>query len=322
MKRIFCRSATVGLNSTLLAVGLTAMAATSAVAQPASKFSAHVAQAGENMHLLESGVADTTLVSNAMQCAKGDLFFDLLTAGGVCVKAGNVDTILEATIKTANKSDLLIGVSLQSGLYTDTTVKGKNGSSEAAGAQAGVLVRVEVDGLAANGAPATAYPETVVFANRIQELKATLGGVIKSCDVTLIHEDTDGVPDGGEIVIGRDCVVTEEEIQLILSTTSAGHFNFVAPNLAPGVHQVRVVATALSSAAFLNGTFTVDGLSEMDCEGQGGQVDSENDTCLFTTVDNSARGWVVIDVGSLTVEQVRATNQEGGIIIDLPEAAP
>jgi hypothetical protein len=275
----------------------------SAFAIQGSKFAAHVAQAGENLHLLHSGVAEAV-------------------ESGVPVESDDTDRILHTTIRTANKKDLLIGVSLQSGLYTDTKVKGKLGSAEQAGAEAGIEVRVEIDGNNSAGGPAKAYPESVVYASRIQKLTATLGGVIESCQVNVDLVDTNGdeIPDSGsgEIIIGRDCEVTDEEIGLMLGTTSANHFNFVAPDLAPGDHRVTVWARALSSAEFNNGSYT-EYYCEDGSDPAGGTCDdgAEPLTRVVSTTDNEAKAWALVDVGSLTVEQVRAINQEGGIVIDL-----
>ena len=248
---------------------------------PSSKFAAHVSQAGEGLHLLHSGVASGT-------------------ASGVPAEADNEDRILETYIKTASKSDLLIGVSLQSSLFTDTLVKGRNGSSEQAGVEAGIMVHVEIDGV-----HGSAYPTNVIFAKRFQELTATLGGVIESCNVAVEDTGGDGVADSGTIVLARDCVVTEEEIGLMLTTTSANHFNFVVPDLEPGVHSVQVHARALASAEFVNG------MTPITFDAGSNPLD------YAPTADNEATAWALVEVGSLTVEEVRATNVEGGIVIDV-----
>jgi hypothetical protein len=265
----------------ITAAALTAFVVSPVFAGPSSKFAADVRQAGEGFHLLHSGVAVAAL------------------SGQSVTAVDDTDNILEATIKTANKKDLLIGVSLQSSLFTDTTVKGKNGSQEKADAQAGIMVRVVID-----GNPNLAAPNTVVFAKRVQELSATLGGVIKSCNFLVLDTDDDGTADSGEIVVARDCEVTDEEIGLMLTTTSANHFNFVAPNLGPGDHTVKVYAKALSSASFTNGTtpvYDIDGNLIGDAP----------------TTNNESQAWALVQVGTLTVEEVRAVNQSFGITIDL-----
>jgi hypothetical protein len=259
-----------------------------------AKFAAHVSEAGAGLHLLHNGA--------------------VATVSGTRVDAPDkVDDLLKATLKVANKKDLLIGVSLQSGLYTDTQVKGKNGSSEQALAEAGIKVKVIIDGGATQ-----VYPSEVVFASRIQELTATLGGVIESCEVAVDPET--GL---GDIIIAEDCVVSDEAIGLMLNTTSANHFNFVAPDLTSGEHEIVVQVTALSSAEFLNGTYSVDDYPDQGaCEFDGGVWNGTDSTCTFTTTDNAASSWALVDIGTLTVEEVRATNQEGGIVIDTDVNAP
>lgn len=313
---------------------LSAVVSTTVMAAPASKFSAHVDNT--SAYLLQSGVADTMTPSGSA-CAGGNYFYD---AGyDVCYTSGDTQNILNASIKTPNKKDLLIGVSLESALFTHTEVKGKNGSSEKAGAEAGVMVRVLIDPIYSNTGDlqsyVRAYPDNVVFAKRIQELTATLGGVIESCDVSL---EVTGTADGsgnvtgtadGTINIADDCIVSDEEIGLILNTTSANHFNFVAPNMLPGDHAVVVEATAVSSAAFSNGSYLLSDstLSEAECVGDPkGTAVYENDGsvevyvgCEIETTDNSAKAYAVINIGSLTVEEVRAINQDGGITIDMDQ---
>ncbi len=261
------------LASTLILSGLIAAPA---LAVPASKFSAHLSE----VQLLASGPATTTATS------------------GETVQVSQSADILRTTLRTANRKDALIGVSLQVGLYTDTQVKGKNGSAEQADAMGAVKVTVLVDGK-------PAAPGEVVFAQRYQQLNATLGGVIESCQVSVTDADGDGTAEG-TINIAKDCLVTEEEIGLILSTTAAHHFNFVLPDLRAGDHEVVVRAEALSSASYENGTYTIyhdDGTEE-----------------VIETARNSAQAWSVVGKGSLTVQEVRAINQQidgAGIVIDM-----
>ena len=277
-----------GLLLTTAIAGI--IVSTSAFAANA-KFAAHVSEAHATAHLLHNGA--------------------VATVSGTRVDAPDeVADLLSATLKVANKKDLLIGVSLQSGLYTDTQVKGKNGSSEQALAEAGIKVKVIIDGF-------DVYPREVIFASRIQELTATLGGVIESCEVAVDPETGQG-----DIIIAEDCVVSDEAIGLMLNTTSANHFNFVAPDLTSGEHEIVVQVTALSSAEFLNGTYTVDSYPDQGaCELDGG-VWGTGSTCTFTTTNNAASSWAIVDIGTLTVEEVRATNQEGGIVIDTDVNAP
>ncbi|MBY4676573.1 hypothetical protein [Marinobacterium arenosum] len=179
-------------------------------------------------------------------------------------------TLMSAGIRTANKKDLLIGVSLELGLHTETNVKGKNGTAEKAGAKGGVAIRVLVDGV-------EAAPGQVIFTERYQELSAVMGGVIESCDVSV-----DPLTGDGTITIADDCEVTAEEIGLILETTAAHHFNFIMPNMEPGDHFIEVKADLYSSTE-LSGEYDIDG-------------------------DNSAKAWATVGVGSLTVQEVQAVN--------------
>ncbi len=82
--------------------------------------------------------------------------------------------VFSATIKTPNKHDLLVGVSLEGGLFTQTKVTGKNGGGGSAEATAGIAVRVLVDG-------AEAEPGVVTFTLRFQKLSAVLGGSAGLC---------------------------------------------------------------------------------------------------------------------------------------------
>lgn len=176
-------------------------------------------------------------------------------------------TVLSTTIKTPNKKDLLVGASFETGLYTQTQVKGKNGSTDTATASATLEVRLLID-----GSENVAYPYWVVYDKRAQTLSATLGGVLQSC------QDLNG---DGVITVATECVVTDEDINLILETMAANHYNFVVANLSPGTHtvsvQVRIGTTADAGAG-------------------------------------TASAMAGVGRGSLTVEEVRATNAPDGIV--------
>ena len=199
--------------------------------------------------------------------------------------------ILNGMIKTANKKDLLIGVSLEIGLYTETQVKGKNGSKESAGAEGGVKITVKVDG-------EVVPPGQVTFAQRFQELSATLGGVIESCNVVDEDTDGDGENDSSSINVERDCVVSDEEIGLIISTMAAHHFNFILPDLSPGEHHVEVIADVMSHAEYTNGTYDV--------------YNDDGTVTTVSTTDNVADAWALVGKGSMAVQEVQAVNIKGG----------
>ena len=124
-------------------------------------------------------------------------------------------------------------------------------------------------------------------------INATLGGVIESC--------TDGDLDG-TIDISTDCVVTGEEIGLMLETVSANHFNFVLPNLDQGKYNITAYFTTRADAAIDIDECTVGGDVEDGCVGGDGEV--------------SARAFAKAFIGKymVTVQQVRAVK---GSILDV-----
>lgn len=141
-------------------------------------------------------------------------------------------TVLSTTIKTPNKKDLLIGVSLETVLFTQTQVRGRGGSTDSASSSATLEVSVLLDGKPFDPRDLSgAFPSKVVFDKRAQTLSATLGGVIQSC----FDLNGDGVID-----VATECTVTDEMIELILDTMAAHHFNFVAANLSSGTHTLEV----------------------------------------------------------------------------------
>ena len=193
-----------------------------------------------------------------------------------------------ATIKVPQDKELLIGVSAEIGLVTDTSVKGKNGGAARAIADGEAYVTVFAvpqDG----GNSVKAAPGKIMLSKRVQELDATLGGVIQSCAVTCEADEITGEIVCDDIVIADDCVVTDEEIGLLQKTTAAHHFNFVLPNMNQGVYDIKAV-------------FTTGARAEVDICDQG-------EACSYDpegTVTASAAAAAVINKTMLTVQQVRA----------------
>lgn len=175
-------------------------------------------------------------------------------------------TVLSGKIHTATPKDLLIGVSLETSLSTDTQVKSSGGTKDTSTATAGIEVKVLVDGL-------EAAPGAVVFDKRMQQLSASLGGYYTNC--------TDANGDGIVDVI-NECELAPEEIQLLLNTTAAHHFNFIQANLGQGVHEVVVKAKISNSALYVNGSATASAL---------------------------------LGKGSLSIEEVQAVNSTDGIVL-------
>lgn len=170
---------------------------------------------------------------------------------------------LTVPIKTANKSDLLVGVSLQSSVLTETKTKGRSGETNLSVAEGKVDVCIEIDG----GAHTDFAPDCVTFEMRRQTLETKLSGVL-TCPGDDFCEVTD-----------------DEEVNLLLETMSANHFNFVVRDLSSGNHTV---------------TATITGSTDTSC----------------ATADETCRAEVAVGPGSITVEQVRATNDGEGIEFD------
>jgi len=203
-----------------------------------------------------------------------------------------------ATIKVPQDKELLVGVSAEIGLVTYGSVKGKNGGSAKAIADAEAYVTV-IAVPKAGGADLTAAPGQVILSKRVQELSATLGGVIQECtDGDTNFDGTADTDPDGTIDIATECIVTDEEIGLLQDTTAAHHFNFVLPNMDQGEYDIKAY-------------FTTGARAEVDI------CDSELDYCgdLYDaegTVSASATAKAVVNKTMLTVQQVRAA--KGGVI--------
>jgi len=174
---------------------------------------------------------------------------------------------------------------------TDTSVKGKNGGAAraVAGGEAYVTVFAVPHGGEVMPNSVEAAPGQIMLSKRVQELDATLGGVIQSCQVTCGVDATTGEVLCEDIVIAEDCEVTDEEIGLLLNTTAAHHFNFLLPNMNQGVYDIRAV-------------FTTGARAEVDiCDAE---EECSNDP--DGTVTASAAATAIINKTMLTVQQVRA----------------
>ena len=174
-------------------------------------------------------------------------------------------TILSGQIHTATPKDLLIGVSLETSLLTDTVVKSSGGVKDTSTAEAGIEVKVLVDGQ-------EAAPGVVIFDKRKQQLSATLGGYYTNCT----DANLDGITD-----VLTECSLAQEEIDLLLDTTAAHHFNFIQANLGQGTHSVVVKSKISNNTVFANGTASASAL---------------------------------LGNGSLSVEEVQAVNSTDGIV--------
>jgi hypothetical protein len=195
-----------------------------------------------------------------------------IMAAGV---SGDTTATAGTFVKVPSKKDLLIGVSLQTAVDTSTKVSGKNGGGGSAKATGEVMVTVRVGGVVAE-------PGSVIFEARTQELSAVLGGVIESCDLSGELET---------IVIADDCEVSDESISLLLETTSANHFNFLAPNLDSGTHEVTVEVQIMTDETTL------------DVAGSDGVIDEPN----------VATASAVVGPRMVTIQTVRGANNPDSI---------
>lgn len=258
-----------------LSAALIVLLATSSMASPSAKFAATWTE--------EPALASVAVITDA-------------TADTVLVDS-NVGYTL-ATIKVPQDKELLIGVSAEIGLVTYGAVKGKDGGTAKAIADSEAYVNVYA--VPKNGgASEEAEPGQIMLSKRVQELGATLGGVIQAC--TDGDTDFDGTADDvidGTIDIATECIVTDEEISLLQDTTAAHHFNFVLPNMDQGEYDIKAVFTTGARAEVAICDSATDYCGDMyDPEG---------------TVSASAEAKAVINKTMLTVQQVRAA--KGGVI--------
>jgi len=209
-----------------------------------------------------------------------------------------------ATIKVPQDKELLVGVSAEIGILTDTSIKGKNGGAarSIAGAGAMVIVGAVPTGGSVFGPGTVAEPGPVVLAARVQVLEATLGGVIESCEDTTGGEDVNGANPGdagyidtpdGVIDVNIECVVTDEEIGLFIGTLASHHFNFVLPDMDQGEYDIV--------AWFVTGALAAVDIQNISIEDN-------------IEVSGSAFALAVVGKHMVTVQQVRAVKGSLGDI--------
>jgi hypothetical protein len=154
--------------------------------------------------------------------------------GANAVSAGLADDdgwtkVLSTELKNSGTpTDLVIGLSFETMLYTETVVKSKGGDKSSSTASAEINMKVFVDGV-------LAVPGDVTFDKREQTLWAKLSGVSECIDGSV-----DGIADN--IINYDECELTDEEIGLILDTKSAHTFNFLANNIGSGGHTIEAYA--------------------------------------------------------------------------------
>src|SRR5713226_5865040 len=172
MRKVLGIALTLALAITLV------LGIASAQSQPASKAAVQV--------------ANTTLIGQTGTATPPGVWVDLLSA----------------TIKTSQQKDLFVDVSLECGLFTETLVRSKGGTSDTSKAEAIVMVRVLVDGV-------PAQPGAVNFCTRSQTLMAQFGGILSCTDLN-----------GDGVITLDECTLTNEQLDLILDSMAANAFNF------------------------------------------------------------------------------------------------
>lgn len=158
--------------------------------------------------------------------------------------------LFNSAIKTSNPADLFVNVSLECGLYTDTTTTSKNGKQGSSTSFASIKVRVLIDGQ-------ETMPGAVTYCQRKQKLTATLQGLLtgtdgSSCLVTNAVTDANGTITGYTTTIDETCT-QYESVGLLLDTVNANAFNFIAPDVGSGVHNIEVQTKLDASTDFTDG---------------------------------------------------------------------
>ncbi|WP_428775995.1 hypothetical protein [Vibrio sp.] len=151
--------------------------------------------------------------------------------------------VLSTELKNSGTpKDLVIGLSFETSLFTETVVRSKGGNKDTSTASAEISMKVFVDGV-------EVAPGEVVFDRRYQELWASLGGVL-DCQDTI--DESTGEPDG--IISFDECNLLDEEIGLILDTKAAHSFNFLAYNIGSGSHTIEAYAKLDKGGEAQNGS--------------------------------------------------------------------
>ncbi|MEW5852159.1 MAG: hypothetical protein AB2A00_25445 [Myxococcota bacterium] len=174
--------------------------------------------------VLASSVAMAESAKNSMAVGEINVLPRIDGASGA--SEGEWATILSSTLRMSQQKDLVATVSLQTGLFTDTLVRSKTGTSDTSTAEAGIEVRVLVDGV-------EAAPGVVVFDRRTQTLMAKFGGVLNECR---------DLNDDGTITGNTECSWSDEELQLVLDTMGARAFTFALNDVGVGDHVIEVQA--------------------------------------------------------------------------------
>ena len=157
---------------------------------------------------------------------------------------------LSGTLHKAQRKDLVIDVSLECGIYTETEVKSKGGNKEESNAEGSVMVRVKYTNIDSGdtGFMTTSEDVGILFCQRSETLSAELQGLIDGC----IDED-------GHIINTLECL-DDETISLILATMNANSFNFIKEDLPQVDYRVEVEAQLAVRGSAGNGSYAAKAL--------------------------------------------------------------
>lgn len=196
--------------------------------------------------IYESGAA--SLPSSKAAVSMGQLIDlgALASTTGSSLADTTYKTVMTALIKTSNQADLSADVAVQCGLVTDTTVKSKTGTSDSSSAKGSVTVRVKTTNQSTSqvryfypteSGGTESNPAGVTYCSRVQQLDAKFAGLNCTADLTT----------------GVVTCTDPESLQLILATLNANSFNYLLPDMSPGVWKIEVQARA-KSAVSLSGS--------------------------------------------------------------------
>lgn len=177
---------------------------------------------------------------------------------------GGGGTLLDTTIKTPNSqfTTLLITPSLVTGLFNNTAATQDMQSSANSAA---VVVTVTLDGNPV--APATSTQPNVIYDQRFQQLSANNFDAFMSCSLM------------------NNC-----SVDLVESTLAAHSFNFIAPDVGGGTHELKVQWS-------------------FACTDNSGA----NVPCTDVYTVNTAGACA--GPGTVTIQQVKAFSQSGGVSV-------
>jgi hypothetical protein len=182
---------------------------------------------------------------------------DIWSGNPSAVSPDNFATVMSAPIKVSNSQSLFVSPTLVTGLYTDTAVKTKPGSSSTATALGGVYLRAVLSTDPAGQKVVAVADPVGMCSNDIlgcKQVGGNYGVVLDSRVQTLSQALSDCVVNvtvGG--VAGTGSCSFDSTIDLLLKTTSAHGFNFIFPNVGQGTYYV-VIQAAVDSAATVSGS--------------------------------------------------------------------